>query len=150
MQDIPESSFFGSLEWSPDERFSASLSAQYVGERLGANLFVPGFCNRFFCFDGNGNGVNGGDFLGTDAIDGYWLLGLTAVYDLPDIGGIDRLRVQLNIDNLLDESFIGSVTGATSSLPEFGVIGGLTAATALDRYFIGFPRTVTLGVTATF
>ena len=150
VQDIPEASFFGSIEWSPNERFAAALSAQYVGERLGANLFVPGFCNRFFCFDENGNGVNGGDFLGTEEIDGYWLLGLTAAYDLPAIGGVDSLRIQLNIDNLLDKTFIGSVTGATSSLPEFGVIGGLTASSALDRYFIGFPRTVTLGVTAGF
>ena len=150
VHDIPETSFFGSLEWSPVERFSASLSAQYVGDRLGANLFVPGFCNRFFCFDAQGNGVNGGDFLGTEEIDGYWLVGLSAVYDLPAMGGIDSLRIQLNIDNVLDEVFIGSVTGATSSLPEFGVIGGLTARSALDRYFIGYPRTVTLGVTLTF
>ena len=150
VQDIPDISFFGSLEWSPNERFSTSLSAQYVGDRLGANLFVPGFCNRFFCFDGQGNGVNGGDFLGTEDIEGYWLLGVSAAFDLPKIGGIDRFRVQLNIDNLLDETFIGSVTGATSSLPEFGVIGGLTAGSALDRYFIGYPRTVTLGVTITF
>ena len=150
VQDIPETSFFASLEWSPNERFLASLSAQYAGDRLGANLFVPGFCNRFFCFDAQGDGVNGGDFLDTEEIDGYWLLGLSAAYDLPAIGGINSFRIQLNIDNLLDKAFIGSVTGATSSLPEFGVIGGLTAASALDRYFIGYPRTVTLGVTLTF
>ena len=150
VHDIPDSSFYGSVQWAPNERFSASLDAQHVGDRLGANLFVPGFCNRFFCFDENGNGVNGGDFLSTQDIDGYWLVGVSAAYDLSDVAGLEQLRVQLNIDNLFDETFIGSVTGATSALPEFGVIGGLTAGSALDRYFIGFPRTVTLGVSAGF
>ena len=150
VHDIPDSSFYGAVQWSPDDRFSVSVDGQFVGDRLGANLFVPGFCNRFFCFDANGNGVNGGDFLGTQMIDGYWLVGLSAAYDLSSITGIDRLRVQLNVDNLFDETFISSVTGATSSLPEFGVIGGLTAGSALDRYFIGFPRTVTFGISAAF
>jgi outer membrane receptor protein involved in Fe transport len=76
------------------------------------------------------------------------LVGLSASYDLPSVAGLDRLRLQLNIDNLLDKEFINSVTGSTSSLPEFGVIGGLSAESALDRYFIGFPRTVTLSVSA--
>lgn len=150
VHDIPDDSFFGEVQWSPSAEFTAALNAKYVSDRLGANVFVPGFCNPFFCFDENGNGVNGGDFLRHEEIDGYWLVGLSATYDLPSVAGFDRLRVQLNIDNLLDEEFISSVTGATSSLPEFGVIGGLTAESALDRYFIGFPRTVTLSVSAEF
>ena len=85
-----------------------------------------------------------------EEIDGYWLLGFVGALELDALPGLDRLRLQLNVDNLLDETFINSVTGSTSSLPEFGVIGGLSAATALDRYFIGYPRTVTLSVTAAF
>lgn len=150
VQDIPDNSFFTEIVWSPNEQFRAALNAQYVGERVGANLFVPDFCNAFFCFDENGNGVNGGDFLGIQRIDDHWLVGLAAAYDLPNITGLDSLRIQLNIDNLFDETFISAVTGSTTSLPEFGVIGGLTAGSALDRYFIGFPRTVTLSVTAEF
>lgn len=150
VHDIPEDSFFGELRWSPNANFSAAINAKYVGERLGGNIFVPGFCNPFFCFDENGDGVAGGQFLRHQEIDDYWLLGLNASYDLPDVGGLKHLRLQLNVDNLLDETFIASVTGATSSLPEFGVIGGLTPTSALDRYFIGFPRTVTLSLSARF
>ena len=150
VHDIPEDSFFTELQWSPNDNFTASLNAKYVGERLGGNIFVPGFCNPFFCFDEDGTGVNGLEFLRHEEIDDYWLLGLSASYDVPDVAGFEFLRIQLNVDNLLDEEFIASVTGATSSLPEFGVIGGLTATSALDRYFIGFPRTVTLSVSAGF
>ena len=150
VHDIPDNSFYGEVQWSPNGNFTAALNAKYVSDRLGGNIFVPGFCNPFFCFDEDGSGVNGGDFLRHEEIDGYWLVGLSAAYDLPSVSGLDRLRVQLNIDNLFDEEFISSVTGATTSLPEFGVIGGLRAESALDRYFIGFPRTVTLSVSAEF
>jgi hypothetical protein len=150
VHDIPDDSFFGEVQWSPNGEFTAALNAKYVSDRLGGNIFVPDFCNQFFCFDEDGTGVNGGDFLRHEEIDGYWLVGLSAAYDLPSVPGFERLRIQLNIDNLLDETFVSSVTGATSSLPEFGVIGGLTAESALDRYFIGFPRTVTLSVSAEF
>ena len=150
VHDIPKDSFFGEIRWNPNERFSAALTSQYISDRLGANVFVPGFCNPFFCFDADGNGVDGGEFLGTQEIEGYWLWNLAASYELPDVGGLRNVRLQLNIDNLFDETFISAVTGATSSLPEFGVIGGLTAESALDRYFIGFPRTVTMSVQMSF
>ena len=150
VHDIPKDSFFGEIRWNSNERFSAALTSQYISDRLGANVFVPGFCNPFFCFDADGNGVDGGEFLGTQEIEGYWLWNLAASYELPDVGGLRNVRLQLNIDNLFDETFISAVTGATSSLPEFGVIGGLTAESALDRYFIGFPRTVTMSVQMSF
>jgi outer membrane receptor protein involved in Fe transport len=150
VHDIPDDSFFGEVQWSPNGEFTVALNAKYVSDRLGGNIFVPDFCNQFFCFDEDGTGVNGLDLLRHEEIDGYWLVGLSAAYDLPSVPGFERLRIQLNIDNLFDETFVSSVTGATSSLPEFGVIGGLTAESALDRYFIGFPRTVTLSVSAEF
>ncbi len=150
VQDIPDDSFFAEVQWSPNDNFRASLNAKYVSDRVGGYLFVPGFCNPFFCFDETGAGVDGGDFLGSQEIDGYWLWNLAAIYDLPDVSGLKNVRFQLNVDNVFDETFISSVTGATSSLPEFGVIGGLTAESALDRYFIGFPRTVTMSVSASF
>ena len=150
VHDIPEMSFYGELKWSPNDQFTASINAKYVDDRLGGNIFVPGFCNPFFCFDENGNGVDGGQFLRTEEIEGYWLVGANAAVEIAGLSGIENVRLQLTIDNLFDETYIASVTGATSALPEFGVIGGLTAGSALDRYFIGFPRTVTLGINARF
>lgn len=150
VQDIPEHSFFTELLWTPNESFTASLNAKYTGKRVGANIFIPTFCNPFFCFDEDGNGVNGGDVLPQQKIDGFWLVGLTASYDLPGVGGLENLRFQLNVDNLLDETYISAVTGATTGVAEFGVIGGLTATSAIDRYFIGYPRSVTFSITADF
>lgn len=150
VQDIPEDSFFGEIGWRPNEQFRVALSAQYTGDRVGGNIFVPGFCNAFFCFDANGDGVNGGDFLEVQEIDDFWLLGLAATYEIGAFSVFENLRLQLNVDNLLDETFISAVTGATSTLPEFGVIGGLTPESALDRYFIGYPRTVTFSIAMEF
>ena len=150
VQDIPENSFYGEAGWRPNDQFRIALSAQYTGDRVGGNIFVPGFCNAFFCFDANGNGVNGGDFLEVQELDDFWLLGLAASYEVGTVAGFENLRLQVNVDNLLDETFISAVTGATSTLPEFGVIGGLSAESALDRYFIGFPRTVTFSIAAEF
>ena len=150
VQDVPDHSFFGEIQWSPDDALTVALNGKYVGDRVGGNIFAPDFCNPFFCFDENGVGVNGLELLEQQRIDGYWNVGLVGAYDLPDAAGLQRLRVQLNIDNLFDETFISAVTGSTSSLPEFGVIGGLTAESALDRYFIGYPRTVTLSLSAEF
>ena len=150
VHDIPDNSFFGEMQWKPNDRFTAAINAKFIDDRLGGNIFVPDFCNPFFCFDANGNGVDGGEFLGTQTIEGYWLWNASAAFSLPDVVGLENLRIQMNIDNLFDEEFVASVTGATTSLPEFGVIGGLTAESALDRYFIGFPRTVTLSVRAEF
>ena len=150
VQDIPENSFYGELGWMPNQNFRLSLNARHVGDRVGANLFVPGFCNPFFCFDEAGNGVNGGEILEIQEIPDYWLVGLLASYDIPDVASLQNVRIQLNVDNLLDEEFISAVTGATAQVAEFGVIGGLTATSAIDRYFIGYPRTVTFSVVVDF
>lgn len=150
VQDIPEHSFFSEIAWTPVENARFTLNAKYTGTRVGGNIFAPGFCNPFFCFDQNGNGVNALEILEIQEIPSYWLLGFSGSYDLNDVAGQVDIKLQLNVDNLLDEEYIASVTGATSSLPEFGVIGGLTATSALDRYFIGSPRTVTFSVRASY
>ena len=150
VQDIAKHSLFAEVGWRPVDALRTAINVQYTGKRTGGNLFVPGFCNRFFCFDEAGNGVNALQFLESQKLGDHWVVNILASYDLFDIAGLKRLSLQLNIDNLLNEKFIGAVTGATSTLPEFGVIGGLTAESALDRYFIGYPRTATFTVRATF
>lgn len=150
LQDIPEDSLYAEVAWNATDNLRIALNAKYTGDRNGGNIFVPGFCNRFFCFDENGNGVNGGDVLGVQEIPTYWLAGLRGSYNLGDLLGMNNVKFQVNVDNLFDEEYIASVTGATTTLPEFGFVGGLTAESALDRYFIGAPRTVTLTVGGSF
>jgi outer membrane receptor protein involved in Fe transport len=77
------------------------------------------------------------------------VVGLGAKYQLDSLSWTKELTVQLNVDNLLDEQYLGSVSSATATQPEFGVLTGPTVRT-LDRYFIGAPRTVSLSMRARF
>ncbi len=148
IRDIPKNSFFGEVGWEPREGIRIALNANHIGKRVGAHLLVPSFCNPFFCFDGNGAGVAADQALGIQELDAYTLVGFTAKYT-PDTGTFwDNLTLQLNIDNLFEENFVSAVSGATATLPEFGVIGG--QGTTLDRYFIGYPRTVTFSAKMSF
>ena len=58
IRDIPEHSFYAELGVEPGERFRFQATAKYVGDRVGGHLLVPDFCNRFFCFDEQGRGVD--------------------------------------------------------------------------------------------
>ena len=145
VRDIPEHSVFAELTWEPNDQLRVAANVNYIDDRVGAQLIAPGFCNPFFCFDENGDGVTGLQALGTQEIDGYALVGINARYNPELLPGIS---LNLNIDNLFNEDFISSVSGATATLPEFGVIGG--QGTTLDRFFIGAPRTVTFSVRAKF
>ena len=148
--DIPEDSLYAEVKWNASDKLEIAFNAKYIGDRVGANIFVPDFCNRFFCFDENGSGLNGGDYIGTQEIPTYWVAGLRGSYEIGDILGMNNVKVQINIDNLFDEEYIASVTGATTTLPEFGFIGGIDATFSLDRYFIGAPRTATLTIGGSF
>ncbi len=142
IRDIPEHSAYAEIGVEPGEKFRLQATAKYVGERIGGHLLVPDFCNRFFCFDERGDGVDALQGLGVETVDDHFLLGVHARYDLQTRSALDGLSLQLNVDNVLDEEYISAVSGATSTLPEFGAVGG--AGRTLDRYFIGAPRTVTL------
>ncbi len=142
IRDIPEHALYAEIGLEPGERLRLQATAKYVGERVGAHLIVPDFCNRFFCFDESGAGVDALQALGIETLDEHILLGLNARYDFQARSALEGLSLQLNLDNLLDEEYVSAVSGATATLPEFGAVGG--AGRTLDRYFIGAPRTVTL------
>ncbi len=142
IRDIPEHALYAEIGLEPGERLRLQATAKYVGERVGAHLIVPDFCNRFFCFDESGAGVDALQALGIETLDEHILLGLHARYDFQARSVLEGLSLQLNLDNLLDEEYVSAVSGATATLPEFGAVGG--AGRTLDRYFIGAPRTVTL------
>ena len=135
VQDIAKHSLFAEVGWRPVDALRTAINVRYTGKRTGGNIFVPGFCNRFFCFDEAGNGVNALQFLESQKLGDHWVVTSLPSYGLIASRWAESIVLQLNIDNLLDEKFIGAVTGATSTLPEFGVIGGLTAESALDPLF---------------
>lgn len=143
VRDIPNQSFFFQGGWEPADSLRFETSVKYVGERVGGHIVAPDTCRPAACA-----GAPALFPLGVEKIDGYTLVGLSAAWSPEEIFGTKGLRIQLNADNLFDEDYIASVTGATATLVEFGAFGG--AGRTLDRYFIGAPRTVTLSIKAEF
>lgn len=133
VRDIPEHSFFGQLGVEPFTGFRMQLSGHYVGERVGGHIIAP---NTF-------------QTVGIETLPSYAVYGANMSYDVPTGSWLSELRLQLNVDNLFDKQYIGSVSSATATQPEFGLLTGPTVRT-LDRYFIGAPRTVTFSVRARF
>lgn len=133
VRDIPKDSFFGQVGWKPLSGLKLEASARYVGDRVGGHIIAPVSFQE----------------IGVETIDGHTLIGLSASYDVRR-QGIPDLRLQVNVDNLLDEDYIGAVSGATATQPEFGYSVARPDGRTLDRYFVGAPRTYTVSVRARF
>ena len=133
VRDIPRNSLFGQVEVKPFGGASVQLTGRYVGERVGGHLIQP-----------TTNAERG-----VETIPGYTVFGLNTNYDFGNTGPFQELKLQVNVDNLFDKKYIGAVTSATATLPDFGLAGTGTIPT-LDRYFIGAPRTITASFRARF
>ena len=133
VRDIPRHSLYGQLDIELLTGLSLGLTGRYVGERVGGHIVAP---NTFAV-------------VGVEKIPGYSVFGASLKYVLPSIGVLDDATVQFNVDNLFDKDYIGAVTSATATQPEFGILTG-PAIRTLDRYFIGAPRTWTLSLQAKF
>ncbi|WAC49953.1 TonB-dependent receptor [Asticcacaulis sp. SL142] len=128
VRDIAEHSAFVQLGWSPVSNARIVLNGRYVGERVGAHIVLQ---NTF-------------QEVGVDMIPDYTVFGLTGHYDL------NNIRLQLNVDNLTDEDYIASVSGATATQPEFGATLANPTGRSLTRYFLGAPRTTTVSLRVRF
>ena len=133
VRDIPKDSFFGQIGWKPLPGLKLEASARHVGDRVGGHIVAPVTFQE----------------IGVEMIDAYTLVGLAATYDIKR-EGIPDLRLQFNVDNLFDETYIGAVSGSTATQPEFGYTAATPNARTLDRYFVGAPRTYTVSVRARF
>lgn len=148
VRDIPEHSAYGRLGWTILEGLRVSSTASYVGERVGGHIIAPTFANPSNSFDAAGNPVSANQPIGTQMLSSYTLFGLNLQYQ-PRTGTFwDRCSFLLTVDNVFDKDYIGAVSSATATQPEYGVVGG--AGYTLDRYFIGAPRTVTFTVSTRF
>lgn len=133
VRDIPRHSLYGQLDMELLDSLSLALTGRYVGERVGGHIVAP---NTF-------------NVVGVESIPSYSVFGASLRYELPSSGFAEQITAQFNVDNLFDKDYIGSVTSATATQPEFGLLTGPTVRT-LDRYFIGAPRTWTLSLQARF
>ena len=134
VRDIPEHSFFGQVGWEPLTGLRIAGDLRYVGERVGGHIVRPVTFQE----------------LGVETLESFTLVSFNAKYTLDRTGPLNGLTFQLNVDNLFDEDYLASTTGATATQPEFGVSATDTTLRTLDRYFIGAPRTVTFSVRASF
>lgn len=145
VRDIPADSISAAVGWEPDDRLRVAASLSYVGRRVGGHIIAPSFANPATSFDKNGNPVGANQPIEVEHIPGRTLVGLSCRYRPAALPGV---TFELNVDNLFDKTYVGSVSSATTTLQEFGVVGG--AGYTLDRYFIGYPRTFTFSVKAEF
>lgn len=145
VRDIPRDSFSTTLGWEPDDRLRLTATLDYVGRRVGGHIIAPSTANPATAFDRFGNPVSANQAIEVETISGRALVGLSCRYRPKSLPG---LTFEFNADNLFDETYIGSVSSATTTLQEFGVVGG--NGYTLDRYFIGYPRTITFSVRAEF
>lgn len=133
VRDIPKHSLFGQVSVEPITGLTLGVNARYASDRVGGHILFP---NSF-------------DEIGIEEIPGYTLVGARLAYDFGETGPFREMLLQLNVDNLFDEDYIGAVSSSTATLPEFGLFGGPNVHT-LDRYFVGAPRTLTASLHARF
>jgi outer membrane cobalamin receptor len=133
VRDIPEHSFYGQIGFEPLRGLRMQLNGRYVGERVGGHIITP---NTF-------------QTVAVENLPSYAVYGARLSYDAPGFGWLTDLTLQLNVDNLFDKEYIGAVSSATATQPEFGLLTGPSVRT-LDRYFIGAPRTFTFSIRGRF
>jgi iron complex outermembrane receptor protein len=101
--ETPEWTFGTRLDFTFNENLRAGLQAKYVGDR--------------YATDSN-----------DEVAPNYTVVDLDASYSFT-VPGIKKAQVQLNVTNLLDEEYFGSISSGT---------GG----TSVGFYYVGAPRTV--------
>jgi outer membrane cobalamin receptor len=134
VRDIPRHSLFGQIGWDPFPGVRLAGNVRYVGKRVGGHIVLPGTFQE----------------IGVEDLEAYTLVGLAAQVSPFASGPLGGVTLQVNADNLFDEDYIASVSGATAAQPEFGASLANPSGRTLDRYFLGAPRTVTVSVRAKF
>jgi len=121
VRDIPRNSFYGEVTLKPttDLRFQGNVRS--ISSRVGGDIVAPTTFQE----------------IGIETIPGYTLVGLSARYEIHFLP-LKSAFLQLNVDNLFDKGYIGSVSSATATATETGLPGR-----SLGRYFVGAPRTFT-------
>jgi outer membrane receptor for ferrienterochelin and colicin len=129
VRDIPKNSGYAEISYKPLPAAQLQLNGRFIGKRVGGHIVAPTTFAE----------------VGVDKIPGYTVIGFNASYVFDKVGPISGLKLQFNVDNLFDKSYLGSVSSSTANQPEFGLPGR-----TLDRYFIGAPRTYTVSLQARF
>ena len=127
--ETPDWTFSARADWDVTENLSVGLQAKYVGERFATDV-------------------------NDEITDAYTVADLDMRYDLTDTFGIRGAYVQVNVNNLLDEDYLGNISTGNNGLPTVvttdpRVPAGTASQSGSARtYSLGSPRTaqITLGL----
>ena len=121
VQDAPKQMATASLSYTR-AKLNLTLGGRYVGE-------------RYFTYTNDLNKAGDGE----GKVPGYFVSDLSARYRLGRIGALKSLELQLNMNNLLDERYIGTMGS-----------GGFTASGDNTTFLTGAPRQIFFSVSTTF
>lgn len=116
--ETPDWTFSARGDWDVTKDLSVGLQAKYVGER--------------FATDNN-----------DEVSDSYIVADLNARYDLTERFGIRGAYVQVNINNLFDEEYLGNISTGSNALPYLSTTDPRVPAATANR--TGFARTYSIG-----
>jgi len=107
--ETPKYTFGGRVDWDITEALHLGVQGKYTGQRYSTDV-------------------------NDEVAPRYTVWDLSVKYDLPFA---KRTYAQLNVNNLFNETYFGSISSRTNALPITGVTG-----TGAPTYYIGAPRTV--------
>ena len=107
--ETPKYTFGGRVDWDVTEAFHVGVQGKYTGNRYSTDV-------------------------NDEVAPHYAVWDLELQYDLPFA---KKTYAQLNVNNLFNETYFGSISSRTNALPITGVTG-----TGAPTYYIGSPRTV--------
>jgi iron complex outermembrane receptor protein len=113
----------------------ATASLSYTRAKLNLTLGGRYVGERYFTYTNDLNTAGDGE----GKVPGYFVSDLSARYRLGRIGALKSLELQLNMNNLLDERYIGTMGS-----------GGFTASGDNTTFRTGAPRQIFFSVSTTF
>lgn len=116
LAETPDWQWFQRLEWSPTESLSFGVQGKWVGKRYATDV-------------------------NDEQTPSYQVWDLDVRWMLPEINGKRNTYVQLNVDNLFDEKYLGSISTQTNAQAVRAANGALIAPGVAPRYALGSPRT---------
>ncbi|WP_332639031.1 TonB-dependent receptor [Brevundimonas sp.] len=127
--ETPDWTFAARADWDVTENLSVGLQAKYVGERFATDV-------------------------NDEISDAYTVADLDVRYDLTDTFGIRGAYVQLNVNNLFDEEYLGNISTGNNALSTVVTTDPRVPAANANRsgqvrtYSVGSPRIaqITLGM----
>jgi iron complex outermembrane receptor protein len=111
LPEVPDWTFGGRAEWRPAEWFTIGVQAKYVGKRFSTDV-------------------------NDESVPSYTVADMDMRFDIPDWKQLKNAYFQVNVTNMFDERYLGSISTRSNAV----AIPGVSSASA-PTYQPGSPRT---------